>query len=170
MSTERGEDQAAVHRMMLSNELPLKVDEHNKVFLTLRPCKGKNFKAIPHISTLAKGTMLALCFYEADAHDPSARLSRRNNDTEIAYLDFEGGTQLPLVVHANGFHKRLKKVLPLQLSQLFSMATLLDTRIMLLNSTHAKRVCQQDTLRNILQRAKARAAGALKKMELKKKG
>ena len=115
---ERGDDQAAMHKLILRGALAMEVDSASAVFLNMHPCRGHNFKA-PPMGKTSKG-QITMCFYEQ--HDPLARVSRRGG--ELWYrggqlpkrsphgppappLGASVGDQRPLLMHANGFHTRL---------------------------------------------------------------
>ena len=163
---ELNDDQAAAHRILLSNAMPLKVDDRGSIFLTLRPCRGPEMRVIPSpVKGAPKGTTLTVCHYREHVHNPSKRVSR--NGSRMVYLDFENATQLPLVVHANGFHKRLSQgpISPPYLANLYQRPTLLEHPILLLNSKR-NGTCSHDTLGNVLKRAKIDRA--LRILEMRK--
>jgi len=150
---EQREDQAAVHRLVLSNSLPINIDEGNQVFFTMRPCRYMLTRMIP--SPLNPDLMMMFCYYkEHDGYEPFKRISR--NGSMVVLRGWQKQSQYPLVFHANGWHNRLKFVQPVNLDELFQNEVLLEYPVLLLNASHTNESCYQDTLGNVLHRAKRR--------------
>lgn len=170
--SEQGEDQAAAHRVMLgknNSDGSLSVDDQNRVFLTLRGCRGSPDKAF-----YVKGRRFSTCFYEP--HEPLQYVTRVGSSLRFqANHSRRAEVQTPLVVHANGYHARLTWAVPCVADKrcprwqpaytskpyagggvtdlLKQRPELLQYPIMLINSSAATDVCTMVPLGKVLDRA-----------------